>query len=404
MCILFQTGVMVPWTIAWSFVLYDYMRRIIEVLAVLLAVFTVTCSTEVRTAVYNFSTVKHLDGALSSQQFVDQIGQPALESAQAFLTTTEMIVTKIRVSLWFVFRGPWDRLTSEQLQYTTLWLLVSNGTHQHAPLRKLSLRNETLPTQISGRGESLRLDFELNDTTTTLFTQNLYYLYPVVPVPRNYDPLHATETRVYWSQAQRDSQSFDSPVQFRVSLVRDTNDLLDLGAATWASLTDELATAFGGVSLSEAPVLALDMYLQSQEERPGPVEPIPESKQPITVPNESTMSIKPGVVITLGIFTFIALCMITITLVIWKRIRDGNRDTKFARFFDGIARCTGYDPSGFANIDPPDVKVMKERNALIGMLEAHRYQTVKVVHTDNTHVLLESDSDSYEDMSDSDMI
>lgn len=381
------------------------MRRVVEAVVILLGVFAVTCFGETVTNVYNISTIKHLDGALSSQQFVDQLGQPALESAQTFLITADMTVTKIRVSLWFVFRGPWDRLTSEQLQYTTLWLLVSNGTHQHAPLRKLSLRGETLPVQISGRGESLRFDFELDNTTTALFTQNLYYLYPVVPVPRNYDPMHATETRVYWSQAQREPQNPASPVLFQVSLVRDPSDLLALGAATWASLTDELASAFGGVSSSEAPVLALDMYLHSLEE-PGSdsPQPTPSPAQPVIVHTEDITSVQTGAAVAIGVVALISMCMAAIALVVWKRIHDGNRETAFTRFFDGIARCTGYDPSGFAVIDPPDVQAAKDRNALIGMLEAHRYQHVKVVHADNTQILLGDDSDSLEGMSESDIL
>lgn len=368
------------------------------------------CSGAAVTSVYNLTTVTYEDAGsgLASQQFVDQTGQPALEAAQGFVVGTELVVTRMTAGLWFVFQGPWDPLTTTQLQNIKVWLLVSNGTHRYLPIRQLSLATDNLPVQIAGRGESLRLSFELNDTTTTLHTQNVYYIYPEVPVPRNYDPIHATETRIYWAQAQRDPES-GYWAHALASLVRDTEDLLALGAASWSSVTDELALAFGGTTPSSAPVLAFDLSLECEEEEQidhSPLPPSPSTTLPLQVPGDSEQlsPTQTGAVATIAVVGAISILMLIMALVVWKRIRAGNNETRFTWAFDSVARCTGYDPSGFAALDPPEVRATKERNELIGTLEAHRYQGVKVTRKDRISILLDSDSDSMQDMSESDIV
>lgn len=380
------------------------------------AIALASCSTVHVTRVYNASTAKHDHGALPSQQFVDQVGIPALETTQPFLVSKPMVVTKLRVALWFVFRGPWDLLTSEQLWQTKGRLLVSNGTHRYVPILDLSLnvskdgQGQDLPIQIAGRGEALQLQFEHNDTNITLYPQNVYYIYPQVPIPRNYDPIHGTETRVYWSQAQDDGESYD-PIFLSTPLVRDTEDLLAADATTWRVPTDELANVFGGAEMSKAPFLALDIHLECVEEVtvvPSQTPATSEQNGPSTPSQKLTGAThlspaQTGAVVAIVATGTISVLLLAIALSIWKRIRDGDAQTNFTRVFDSIARCTGYDPSGFAALDPPEVRVVKERNQLIGTLEAHRYQTVSVIHRDNVGIILDSDSDSLANSSGSDL-
>lgn len=360
------------------------------------------------TTIYNISTEKHPTGALAAQRFVDQAGKPALDTAQAFIVSSELSVTNVRATLWLVFHGPWDRLTSQQLQHTALWLLVSNGTVRYAPMHRLSLSEETiLPDQIAGHGESLCFTFVLENVTLTLHAENQYYLYPEVPVPRNYDPIHSTETRVYWAQAQRSALS-QSVGRLPVSLVRDTDDLLATGAAVWTTLTAELADAFGGISSDEAPVLALDLQLYCQSEVPDIPEPspvvIPTRPHSDKLDKDESSTVQTGAAIAIAAVAIVSLLMLMVALAIWKRIREGDNETKFTRLFDGLARCTGYDPSGFANLDPPSVRAQKDRNALIGTLEAHRYEHVQIIRRDSNSFIIDEDSDSFTDMSDSDLI
>jgi hypothetical protein len=301
------------------------------------------------------------------QRFVDLNLAPSFDAAQGFVLRYDTQINAIYANLTFSFRGPWDSDTVKQFRKASLSLLISNGTHRYAPLLQLTAYEDTLPQIVMGRGELCTIAFSVQNISLAMYSQNVYYLHPKVPVPRNFDPIHSTETRVFWTQGN--VTAIDG-LSLPFYVFRDTGDLLGLGATDWTHMTTEIAGVLGIDSTDIRHTLSVNAIL---ERIPEPL-PVPiASITPISSHEQKSKSLTYFGYIITGILV-IAVSICSFSLVRWMRDRMGAEENLFTRIFDKLTPWIDHDQSSYSANEISDAQSQKDRMELERVLNAHENQ------------------------------